>query len=315
MTKQPRKVPRLSLKQYTAGSDTERKEFSSLLAVGLKEYGFIVLYDHPISEQLLQTSYQQVETLFSLKSSVKNKYSAKGNGGQRGYTAFGVEHAKDAEAVDLKEFWHVGQELSTNHKYHSVYSPNLWPEEMPEFKGNFLKLYQALENTGNIMLEALCFDLGLKNNYFSEMTDAGNSILRLLHYPPIPDGADPRSIRAAAHEDINLITLLVSASASGLQLKDRDGKWLDVESEKGDIIVDSGDMLARATNEVYPATTHRVVNPEDASTSRYSMPFFMHPHSEAVLSCIESCRGDGAKYPDISSHDFLMQRLKEIGLI
>ena len=187
---------------------------------------------------------------------------------------------------------------------------------MPEFKEIFTKLYSSLEHAGDVMLEALTGPLEVKKDYFAGMTKDGNSILRLLHYPPIPEGVDPRCLRAAPHEDINFITILPAATASGLQLKDRDGQWLDIASDPGTLIVDAGDMLARLTNDVLPSTTHQVVNPNDGKNGhRYSMPFFIHPHPEAMLSCLPSCKGAGAKYADISSHDFLMQRLREIGLL
>ncbi len=309
-----RKVPELRLAQYLEGSDSEKKEFIDQLFMGLKEYGFIVLKDHPISNELLNKAYSLSEALFSLPADTKKNYVSKNGGGQRGYTPFGVEHAKDQAVADLKEFWHVGRELPENHKYSQVYPQNLWPSELPEFKDVFTRIYSELDRCGEIILEALTHPLGVEKNYFSNMIEDGNSILRLLHYPPLPEDRDPRAIRAAAHEDINLITLLVSASASGLELKDRDGKWLSIESDPNSIIVDSGDMLSRLTNEVIPSTTHRVVNPDDSNTNRYSMPYFMHPHPEAVLSCLDSCKGEGAKYPDITAQDFLMQRLKEIGL-
>ncbi len=315
MKSRKRQVPRLSLRSYTNGSLLERRDFSNKLYGGLKDFGFVILFDHPIDLGLLHRAYKLSESLFHLDLAQKNRYSAAQNGGQRGYTAFGVEHAKDAAAIDLKEFWHIGQELSSGHEYFAKYSANVWPVELPEFRSTFVDLYRALEETGKVMLRALCPELKVSADFFDNMTKDGNSILRLLHYPPIPDNADPRSIRAAAHEDINLITLLVSASASGLQLRDHDGNWLDVVGEPDDIIVDTGDMLARITNDILPATTHRVVNPENARESRYSMPFFMHPHPEAILACLDSCRGSGEKYSPISSHEFLMQRLKEIGLV
>lgn len=309
------KVPRLSLKSYISGSAIEKQKFSKELITGLKDYGFIILYDHSIEKSLLNKAYQLSEAFFALPESAKLNYFKNEYSGQRGYTPFGKEHAKDADAIDLKEFWHVGQELSENSPYQGSYLSNVWPSEVPEFKEIFSKLYSQLESTGRMMLRALCEPLQVSDSYFDEMTHDGNSILRILHYPPIPADADPRSIRAAAHEDINLITLLVSASASGLQLKDRQNEWHDIISQEGDIIVDSGDMLARISNEVLPATTHRVVNPADTNTSRYSIPFFMHPHPNALLSCLESCIGEKAKYPDITANDFLMQRLREIGLM
>ena len=178
------------------------------------------------------------------------------------------------------------------------------------------KLFSQLEQAGVQMMEALSYPLQVEKDFFTKMVVEGNSILRLLHYPPIPEGVDTRCIRAAEHEDINFITILPAATTSGLQLKDRDGTWLDIECDYGTLIVDAGDMLARITNDVIPSTTHRVINPQDGkNNSRYSMPFFMHPHPESVLSCLPSCRGTGAKYPDILSHEFLMQRLREIGLV
>jgi isopenicillin N synthase-like dioxygenase len=313
--KQTRQVPTLSLRSYTEGSQSDQIRFIDNLYTGIKDYGFIILKDHDVEQSLLDHAYQLLEQFYSLPTEVKMKY-AKVAGGQRGYTPFGKEHAKDSPVMDLKEFWHVGREVPANHKYAKYYPNNVWPEEIPEFKQVFTSLYHTLNDAGRTMLQALTFPLDVPQFYFDDMVEDGNSILRLLHYPPIPAGTDPRCVRAAAHEDINLITILPAATAAGLQLKDRDGSWLEVEGRPGELIVDAGDMLSRACNDVIPATTHQVINtPEAGSTSRYSMPFFMHPHPEAILSCIPSCRGTGAKYPDISSHDFLMQRLQEIGLM
>lgn len=309
------KVLELSLAAYTQGTNTDRQKFIDDLYTGLKDLGFIVLVDHPISENLLNKAYALSEEFFNLPTNIKNKYSLKDNGFQRGYTPFGTEHAKDSPVGDLKEFWHVGRNLALGHKYEAQYPKNIWPAEVPEYGNVFSQMFAALESAGDVLLEALTLPLDLEKDYFRKMTKDGNSILRLLHYPPLPPDRDPRSIRAAAHEDINLITLLVSASASGLELKDRNGNWLPVESSPNAIIVDSGDMLARLTNDVIPSTTHRVVNPPDAKTSRYSMPYFMHPNPDAVLSCLPSCKGAGAKYPDILAEDFLKQRLREIGLL
>ncbi len=307
-------VPELGLSQYTEGNERDRQQFIDELFRGLKHYGFIILKDHSIPIELLNQAYDLSKKLFDLPVEDKKSYISSVGAGQRGYTPFGKEHAKDAKVPDLKEFWHVGQELSKDHPYAKEYPENIWPEELPEFKPTFLRLYRQLDDIGKTILEALTGPLQLPITYFDEMVQDGNSILRLLHYPPIPEGVDPRCIRAAAHEDINLITILVAASASGLELLDRDGKWLPIETDANNLIVDSGDMLARITNEVIPSTTHRVVNPAGKNQSRYSMPYFIHPHSNAVLTCLDSCRGEGAKYPDIRAQEFLFQRLKEIGL-
>lgn len=310
-----RKVPTLSLADFTQGSSQERSLFIDRLFSGLKEYGFIILKDHGVKSADLGIAYDLLRKLYELPDVVKRSYISPEGSFQRGYTPFGKEHAKDSPVMDLKEFWHVGRELAEGHPLKSRYPANIWPKEIPEFKDHFIALYASLEEAGDVMLKALTRPLEVEESLFSQMTRDGNSILRLLHYPPVPEGVDPRCVRAAAHEDINFITILPAATASGLQLKDRDGNWLDIESEPDTLIVDVGDMLARLTNDVLPSTTHRVINPQDGrNESRYSMPFFIHPHPEAMLSCLPSCRGAGAKYADITGHDFLMQRLREIGL-
>lgn len=311
-----RKVPTLSLQSYTQGTQNEKAKFIDGLFTGIKDYGFIILKDHGVDPTLFNQGYAMMEKFFNLPVATKETYISKAGGGQRGYTPFGKEHAKDSPVMDLKEFWHVGREQFANSAMKNEYPENIWPSEFPEFKTVFTKVYSDLESAGKVMLEALSMPLDVNKNFFADMVSDGNSILRLLHYPPIPEGVDPRCVRSAAHEDINLITILPAATTSGLQLKDRDGAWLDVESAPGTLIVDAGDMLSRLTNEVIPSTTHRVINPQDGkNTSRYSMPFFMHPHSKAMLSCLPSCRGTGAKYADITAGDFLNQRLREIGLI
>lgn len=308
------KVPELSLSAYIEGGNSDKTKFIDDLYHGLTEYGFIVLKDHPVSEELLKKSYALSEEFFKLPVATKNQYALKDNGFQRGYTPYGTEHAKDSPVSDLKEFWHVGRSLPEAHAFLKLYPKNVWPKEVAEFQTVFTKIYDALEMCSDIVLEALTLPLELEKTFFKKMTKDGNSILRLLHYPPLPPDRDQRALRAAPHEDINLITILVSASAAGLELKDRNGKWLPIESSPNALIVDSGDMLARITNNVIPSTTHQVVNPPNNTSSRYSMPFFMHPHPEAMLSCLPSCIGDGAKYPDILAEDFLQQRLREIGL-
>ncbi|WP_051881599.1 isopenicillin N synthase family dioxygenase [Parvularcula oceani] len=269
----------------------------------LAETGFVVVTDHGIDLTRLHNAYATIEAFFALPEDEKMAYVV-GRDGQRGYTAFGREHAKDSDAPDLKEFWHVGRD---------AIAPNVWPERPQAFEAEVQWLYDALDRLGLHLLHALTGPLGVPADTFSKMAEGGNSVLRLLHYPPLKEDADPRSIRAAAHEDINLITLLVSASSAGLELQERDGSWRAIEAPADAVIVDSGDMLARITNDRLPATTHRVVNPEGPNTSRYSMPFFLHPRPDAVLSVFESCR-DGSEDPDITAGEFLRQRLEAIGL-
>ena len=307
------RVPELSLRDFTDGTNAQRQEFCDALFDGFKYFGFIILSDHGVDTALLKQAYALSEEFFAQGEDEKVRYKI-GNDGQRGYTPFGKEHAKGNDFPDLKEFWHVGREFDAGSTLSNVYPPNVWPETPIAFRSVFLELYTALENAGLLMLDALEPSLKLEAGYFRDLAVNGNSILRLLHYPPIPPTADPNCIRAAAHEDINLITILVAANGAGLELLDRDGKWLPVDTAPENLIVDAGDMLARICNDVVPATTHRVVNPSGPNVSRYSMPFFMHPRPDAQLRCIESCIGDGAKYEDISANDFLMQRLKEIGL-
>jgi isopenicillin N synthase-like dioxygenase len=308
-----RKVPNLSLLSYVNGNNQEQVKFVNDLMVGLKEYGFIILKDHLVDQSKVDRAYDLLKEFYALSEEQKMKYCGN-NAGQRGYTPFKKEHAKDSKFGDLKEFWHVGRELAATSAYKGVYPENVWPTEIADFKNVMLELYEAMDKTSVVLLEAIGKGLDLPQNYFTEMVNDGNSIIRAIHYPPTTGHDTKNSVRAAAHEDINLITLLVGATDSGLELLDRDGSWLAVNSNPGEIVVDTGDMMSRLTNEVLPATTHRVVNPDDSNTTRYSMPFFVHPHSNATLSCIPSCVGNGAKYPDITAGDFLIQRLKEIGL-
>ncbi len=308
------RVPELSLNQYIEGNDIDRAHFCKQLYDGFQYFGFIILKDHPVSTELLDKAYEQNKALFDLDDHLKLKYNAQ-FGGQRGYTPFGKESAKGCDFPDLKEFWHLGRELTSNSPYFKVTPQNVWPDELNEFKTTFQTLFTALEKTGDIMLEALTPGLDVPKDYFRNMTHEGDTKLRLLHYPPIDKNADPNCVRAAAHEDINLITVLVAATQTGLELLDREGQWLPVETDKNNLIVDAGDMLARITNDVVPATTHRVVNPKGENESRYSMPFFIHPKTDAPLKCIPSCLGKGSKYPEVSAGDFLLERLKELGLM
>lgn len=313
MARKLHQVPELSLNAFTSGDAAARRDFIDALIEGFHYFGFIILKDHGVRPDLLARAYNLSKAFFSLSLEEKMRFSA-GADGQRGYTPFGREHAKDAKVADLKEFFHVGREFAFASPLAEIYPTNRWPAEPPRFRETFLEIYSALEEAGYAMLEALAPSLGVPDDYFRKMATNGNSILRLLHYPPVANDADPAAVRAAAHEDINLITILVAAEGAGLELLDRNGEWLPVETARDNLIVDAGDMLARATNDVIPATTHRVVNPKGPNISRYSMPFFMHPHRDAILECIPSCMGASAKYAPIRADDFLKQRLKEIGL-
>ncbi len=311
-----RKVPELSLMSFVNGTNNDKVKFTNDLFRGLKDYGFIVLVDHPIDNKLTAKAYDLIHEFFQLPVETKQKYVCKEGGGQRGYTAFGVEHAKNSQFPDLKEFWHVGRDALVDPVRFGKYFPeNIWPTEIAEFKDTFLKLYNGLDTTSSIVLDSLGMALDVPQTFFRNMLQDGNSILRPIHYPPLGPDAPKNAVRSAAHEDINLITVMVGATSSGLELLDRDGQWLKVNTNDKQLVVDSGDMLSRLTNDVIPATTHRVVNPDDATSNRYSMPFFTHPNPDTMLSCIPSCRGTGEKYPAINSHEWLMIRLKEIGLV
>ncbi|MEM9422528.1 MAG: 2-oxoglutarate and iron-dependent oxygenase domain-containing protein [Pseudomonadota bacterium] len=293
-------VTTLPLSQFRTG---DAKAFGAALFQALIDTGFVILTDHGVDLDRLHKSYAAVAQFFSKEDDKKRTFMV-GTDGQRGYTPFGKEHARDATVPDLKEFWHVGRD---------AIAPNVWPDDPSTFHPSVSWLYDALDETGLSLLRALTPSLEVEADFFDDMAAGGNSVLRLLHYPPIPAEADPRCVRAAAHEDINLITLLVSASASGLELLGRDKKWHAIEAPADSIIVDAGDMLARITNGHIPATTHRVVNPDGPNTSRYSMPFFLHPKPGTVLSCLPQFR-DGTEAADITGQAFLEERLREIGL-
>ncbi len=312
-----RQVPNLSLLSYVQGSNLDKQKFVDNLFTGIKDYGFIVLTDHTVDEKAMHKGYELLNEFFSLPENIKMKYHKEGGGGQRGYTPFGQEHAKNNPHPDLKEFWHVGRSFPANSmsKFSNIYPENVWPSEIKEFKSVFTLLYESLDKTSELLLDALGTALDVPQSYFREMIKDGNSILRPIHYPPIPEKGFENSVRSAAHEDINLITILMGATDSGLQLLDRDGKWLDVNSKMGQLVVDSGDVLSRICNDVIPSTTHRVINtPEGKERSRYSMPFFVHPNTDVQMTCIPSCVGSGKKYEDIPYAKFFEQRLKDIGL-
>jgi len=299
-------VPELSLKAFTSGDPASRRAFSQNLMRGLQAYGFVILKDHGVPLDLLHRAYALAEETFALDEATKRKYAA----GMRGYTPFGVEHAKDSGHPDLKEFWQIGHEAAPGQDFPA----NVWPAEAPDFRPTFQALFAALNETGVSLLQALAPQLGLAEHHFDPLVRHGTSILRVLHYPPLAPDVDPGCVRSAAHEDINFLTIMVAAKGAGLELLDRDGAWLPVVTEPTNLIVDSGDMLARMTNGVIPATTHRVVNPTGPNVSRYSMPFFMHPTRETSLKVLPSCVGEGARFPETTAGEYLDERLRQIGL-
>lgn len=308
-------IPTVDLNDYTSGGGASRSRLIETLGEGLQEFGFLNVEGHGIDSSLIRGTYDLWKRFFELPDGVKRKYAGV-EGGARGYTPFGVEHAKDNPLPDLKEFWHVGQEPPAGHPFRNEYPANVWPAELPEIQEPTLRLYSSLERVAENLLRALAEYFEMPRDSFSSMMDVGNSILRILHYPPVKPEYAP-AVRAAAHEDINLITLLCEATDSGLEILTREGEWMAVETGPGQIVVDAGDMLSRFTNEVIPATTHRVVNPaENAARDRYSMPFFVHPYSSCDLTIPERFTGPDApaKYPPITAGRFLEQRLREIGL-
>ena len=317
MKKSNRKVPELNQIDLIKGTNLEKQRFIDDFYNGLIEYGFIVLNPYDFSFNNIDLAYNKFKDFFALPLQDKLNYFCD-NGGQRGYVPRLVEHAKNSKHPDLKEFWHIGRELSMSSPYYKSkeYPDNVWPDsKVPGFKDIGLSVYNQLDSVATSLFHSLAHSLNVPQSYFEDMTKDGNSILRTIHYPPLKEFTEKDSIRAGAHEDINLITLLVGATDGGLELLDRDGQWLAVPSLPSQIVVDSGDMLSRITNEVIPATTHRVVNPDHSTKERYSMPFFCHPHANAQLNCIDSCIGSGKKYENILAKDFLIQRLIEIGVL
>jgi isopenicillin N synthase-like dioxygenase len=314
-----RRIPLLDLSHYTHGTAQERDTFVKSWGDGLKEFGFVSIINHGVDPDVIARTYEDAARLFDLPVEVKNKYDVPGGGGQRGYTSFGKEHAKNRKVGDLKEFWHVGRDLDPSSPRRAKYGANQFPTELPSFKTNSLALYQALDAAAAVMLRALADYFTMPRETFADMAHDGNSVLRIIHYPPLKDMFIPGGVRAAEHEDINLITLLCESTSSGLEILTRQGDWLAVDALKGQIVVDSGDMLSRITNEVIPSTTHRVVNPPSNKEDvvRYSMPFFVHPYPDCMLKIFDQCVSETnpKRYPDITADDFLQQRLREIGLI
>lgn len=313
---QTQTIPVVDLRDYTQGDAQTRDAFVQKIGDALKSCGFVAIEGHGVDTDLLYENYDLFKAFFALSDENKRRYEDVAGGRQRGYTSFGVEHAKHSTKADLKEFWHLGRELPKEHPIYGRIPPNVWPEEIPELREKALALFDAMEASATIMLKAISLYLGKDENFLPDMIKDGNSIIRVIRYP-VCDGFDePGVMRAAEHEDINLITLLPEATESGLELLEKDGTWLPIPSLKGQMIVDSGDMLARITNNLLPATTHRVVNPQGVATDRYSMPFFVHPHPDQVLTVLENCLAPGEEpsVPPITAEEFLFERLREIGL-
>lgn len=313
-------IPSLDLTDFTSGDSIQKNKFVQELGEAYNTIGFVAIRNHFLTDELSARLYDTIKKFYALPDSVKQKYEISGLAGQRGYIGKGKEHAKGRNTGDLKEFYHVGQEVLDNDPVKSEYPENVWPEELPEFKVIALDVYRRLEKTGVQMLQAIALYLGLPENYFDDKVKHGNSILRPIHYFPIenPEAVPTDAVRAAEHGDINLITLLMGASADGLQVLRRDGKWIPITALPEQLVVNVGDMLERLTNKKLKSTIHRVVNPPRhlMNSPRYSIPFFMHPRSEMNLAALSSCVD--AFHPklwnDITAGEFLNQRLEEIGL-
>ncbi len=309
------RIPTFDIRRY----DSDRDAFVADIGAAYREWGFAGIRGHGIAQPLIDGAYDAFVRFFALPAEVKMKYHLKGTGGARGYTPFGVETAKDSHYPDLKEFFHIGRELPPGSKFAEVMAPNVWPSEVTDIREKGYALYQALDALGTRVLRALALHIDLPEHFFDDKTNFGNSILRPIHYPPIT-APDIPNVRAGAHEDINFITLLVGASAAGLEVKSRKGEWVAFTAEADTIVVNIGDMLQRLTNHVYPSTTHRVVNPpgEQARKPRYSVPFFLHPNPDVVLDPLSSCisADNPSRYAtSITSHEYLQERLREIKLI
>ena len=293
-------------------------EFAAQLGVGFREVGFVGLTNHGVPEALVSKAYDTYRDFFALPTQVKRRYTLDGGGGARGYTSFGVEHAKDSEHVDLKEFWQVGRSMPDDHPLASQYPPNPWPDaDCPAFSEVSKALFDAFEEMGGRVLRGVATDLGLEPNWFEDKVNYGNNIVRAIHYPPIE--GDPEGVRAGAHEDINVITLLVGSGEPGLELKNKAGEWVAVSTIPGTIVCNVGDMLQRLTNGVMRSMTHQVKNPPEpwCRQSRYSIPFFLHFNSDFLIDALPSCVSEERprQWDAITADDYLKERLVEIGLL
>lgn len=313
-------IPRLDLSTYISGNASQRKQFSDEIGQAFNDTGFVTITNHGLSKQLIDKLYEEVKALFTLPEDVKQKYEIPELAGQRGYTGKNKETAKGFKTPDLKEFWQIGQTVHANSPLKADYPDNIFVNELPDFNLTTQEVYRKLETAGKHLLQAIAVYLELPENYFDNKVEEGNSILRTLHYFPItdPDALPDDAVRAGAHEDINLITLLIGASADGLELLTRENEWFPVTAFGEDLVVNVGDMLQRLTNNKLKSTTHRVVNPprEQMRNSRYSVPFFLHPKPGMSLACLPSCIDEThpKQYDDITAGDYLDERLREIGL-
>ena len=302
-------------------ADRDPQAFAGELGQSFVDYGFAIVRDHGISQDLIDRAEAKAKLFFALPEAVKRAYLIPGSGGARGYTAFGVETAKGGTASDLKEFWHVGRELPVGHNFRALMADNIWPREVEGFRETFLELYDAFDAAGVKVLRAIARFLAVDEEYFTDTVRDGNSVMRLLHYPPIDQDTAKmggNQIRAGAHEDINTITLLIGAEEAGLELQTKDGRWLPVSPKPGELVVNIGDMLQRLTNGRLRSTSHRVVNPapDRASKARYSMPFFLHFRPDFTIEALPGTvpAGEEPKWQPISSHEYLQERLREIKL-
>jgi len=300
--------------------DAERDPdaFAQKLGHSFEEYGFAIIADHGIPDELIDRAEGKAKEFFALPEEVKRKYHIEGGGGARGYTPFGIETAKGASAFDLKEFWHVGRQLAHDHPFRDHMPDNVWPSEVASFRDTFDELFATFDRTGLKILKAIARFLKIDEDYFVDTVRDGNSVMRLLHYPPI-QGEPGSNVRAGAHEDINTITLLLGAEEAGLQLLTKDGRWIPVSPKPGELVVNIGDMLQRLTNGLLRSTTHRVVNPppERRGFSRYSMPFFLHFRSDFMIEPLPGTvpSGEQPKWAPITANDYLQERLREIKLV
>jgi isopenicillin N synthase-like dioxygenase len=309
-------IPVLDLQTFQA-DDRDRQDFVNQLGHALETTGFFAVINHGVDSNLIKHAYQVAQQFFELPTATKCQYELPALNGQRGFTSFGKEHAKDHSAPDLKEFWHLGRELPPGHPFSADYAANLQVAEVPQFYPVIAQLYAQLETCAIALLQACALYLGEPETLMADMVRDGDTILRIIYYPPMPPNSDPASLRAAPHEDINLITLLCEATDEGLELLQRDGSWLPVRSLPGQIIVDSGDMLQHLTNGLLKSTTHRVVNAKSDRDRRFSMPFFVHPRREVDLTPLANCLTKTGTQPfhSITAGAYLMQRLREIGLV